>query len=134
MSKRLKFRYHRDGSLPEEKEVFVFGSNLRGRHGRGAAQVAIELFGAEEGVGVGYKGNSYAIPTKDRFMRALDLKEIKKYADSFVDFTHSHPELKFFITRVGCGCAGYENWQLAPMFAGCNANCAFPVQWKAFLR
>lgn len=133
MPKKLNYKYHRDETLPENGEIWVFGSNLRGRHGRGAAQVALEKYGAEEGQGIGYKGNSFAIPTKDRFIRSLNLSEIKKYVDIFRAFTYSHPEFKFFVTRVGCGYAGYRNSQIAGMFANCNDNCIVPVQWKAYL-
>ena len=136
MAKRLQHKYHLDGTvpLPGSDEILVFGSNERGRHGLGAALLALKLYGAIEGQAVGLQGNSYAVPTKDRFMRPLSLKEIAKYVKVFVEFTKEHPELSFFVTRVGCGLAHYKNWQIAPMFSDCSANCSFPDHWKPFLK
>jgi hypothetical protein len=135
MPKRRKYKYHQDGTLPEKEENFilVFGSNLRGAHGRGLAVIAHKEYGAEYGVGVGFTGRSYAIPTKDRFIRTLDLIEIKKYVDLFKAFTHEHPEMKFWVSGVGTGLAGYRASQIAPLFRDCNTNCNFPHNWIPYL-
>lgn len=135
MSNKRKYQYHKDGTLPENlsEYKFVFGSNTRGIHGKGAALVAKNKFGAEYGVGVGITGNSYAIPTKDHFLRTLPLEKIKHYINIFKDFTHNNPDLKFWVTSVGCGLAGYTAAQIAPYFKGCNTNCNFPHTWISYL-
>lgn len=97
-----------------ENEIFVFGSNLRGMHGGGAARVAMEEFGAEWGVGVGRTGQTYAIPTMHGGVDA-----IKPYVDEFVEYAKAHPELRFLVTRVGCGIAGFRDEDIAPLFADC---------------
>ena len=100
----------------EDNEIFVFGSNLRGMHGGGAARVAMEKFGAEWGVGVGRTGQTYAIPTMHGGVDA-----IKPYVDEFVEYAKAHPELKFLVTRIGCGIAGFRDKDIAPLFAECVA-------------
>jgi len=130
-----KYKYHKDMTLPQVHRdyVFVFGSNISGIHGAGAALVAKKVFGAEQFVGVGKTGNSYAIPTKDKRIKVLPLNTIIKYIEQFKEFTHSQPNLKFWITRVGCGLAGYHDTQIASLFKGCNTNCVFAQEWKPYL-
>ncbi len=94
-------------------EVFVFGSNLEGMHGGGAAWVAFRKFGAVMGCGVGLRGQSYAIPTMQG-----GVETIKPYVDEFISFASEHPELFFFVTRIGCGIAGFRDKDIAPLFAG----------------
>ena len=93
-------------------EVFVFGSNLQGLHLGGAARVAHELFGAIYGQGVGLQGQSYAIPTMHGGVDA-----IKPYVDEFIRFAGSRGDLFFYVTRIGCGIAGFRDEQIAPLFA-----------------
>ena len=93
-------------------EVFVFGSNLAGMHGGGAAYVAFKRFGAVMGCGVGLRGQSYAIPTMQG-----GVETIKPYVDEFITFASSHPELFFYVTRIGCGIAGFRDKEIAPLFA-----------------
>lgn len=95
----------------EENEIFVFGSNLAGMHGGGAAWVANMKFGAEWGVGVGLTGRSYAIPTMHG-----GVETIKPYVDEFIRFAQANPELKFLVTRIGCGIAGFRDEEIAPLF------------------
>jgi hypothetical protein len=95
----------------KENEIFVFGSNLKGMHGGGAARIAYEEFGAIWGQGVGLQGQSYGIPTMHG---GVDV--IKPYVDEFVNFAKSHPELKFLVTRIGCGIAGFTDEEIAPLF------------------
>lgn len=83
--------------------IFVFGSNLAGRHGKGAASFAMERYGAIYGQGVGLQGQSYAIPTKDGNLKPLPLGEIEKYVIRFLDFAREHPELDFQLTAIGTG-------------------------------
>jgi hypothetical protein len=117
------------------KEIFVFGSNLAGRHGAGAARTARLLYGARYGVGVGPAGRSYAIPTKDYSIRTLPLDEIKPYVDQFLKFARMYPGLTFNITRIGCGLAGYKPQDIAPMFKGAPDNCVFLGEdWLPYVR
>ena len=95
-----------------KNEVFVFGSNLAGFHGGGAARVALESFGAVWGQGVGLQGQSFAIPTMHG---GVDV--IKPYVDEFIAFAREHRELKFLVTPIGCGIAGFTVSQMAPLFA-----------------
>ena len=92
-------------------EVFVFGSNLAGSHGGGAAYVAWRKFGAIMGQGVGLQGQSYAIPTMQG-----GVETIKPYVDEFIAFAKAHPELYFYVTRIGCGIAGFRDEEIAPLF------------------
>ena len=92
-------------------EVFVFGSNLQGHHYGGAARIAEEKFGAIFGQGVGLQGQSYAIPTMQG-----GVETIKPYVDEFIEFAKQHPELIFYVTRIGCGIAGFQDSEIAPLF------------------
>lgn len=94
-----------------ENEVFVFGSNLGGFHAGGAARAAAKLFGAVWGQGVGLQGQSYAIPTMQG-----GVETIKPYVDEFIAFAKAHPELFFYVTRIGCGIAGFRDEDIAPLF------------------
>lgn len=95
-----------------QNEVFVFGSNLQGSHGGGAAAAAVRYFGAIWGQGVGMQGHSYAIPTMHGGVDA-----IRPYVDEFIEYAKGHPELTFLVTRIGCGIAGFRDEQIAPLFA-----------------
>ena len=92
-------------------EIFVFGSNLAGMHGGGAARVAHRKFGAEWGVGIGLTGQTYAIPTMQG-----GVETIAPYVDEFIEFASNHKELKFYVTRIGCGIAGFRDEEIAPLF------------------
>ena len=96
----------------KENEIFVFGSNLGGMHAGGAAHAAMDHYGAVWGQGVGLQGQSYAIPTMHG---GVDV--IKPYVDDFVAFARQHPELRFLVTRIGCGIAGFAVEEIAPLFA-----------------
>ena len=95
-----------------EDEVFVFGSNLAGMHGGGAAATAHRCFGAVWGKGVGLYGKSYAIPTMHG-----GVNTVKPYVDEFIEYAKHHPELRFLVTKIGCGIAGFREEQIAPLFA-----------------
>lgn len=110
--------------------IFVFGSNLAGRHGLGAALYALQNHGAIYGQGVGLQGNSYAIPTKDRNIKTLPIKVIMEYVDEFIMFATEHKELTFHVTRIGCGLAGYTDNQIAPLFKWAPNNCVLPDEWR----
>lgn len=96
----------------KENEIFVFGSNLAGAHGGGAARFAYERFGAVWGEGVGLHGQTYAIPTMQG-----GVDTIKPYVDAFIRFAKEHPERMFLVTRIGCGIAGFRDEEIAPLFA-----------------
>ena len=92
-------------------EIFVFGSNLAGHHGGGAARVALDRFGAQWGVGEGIQGQSYAIPTMQG-----GVETIKPYVDRFLDLAYEWDQNTFLVTRIGCGIAGFTPEQIAPLF------------------
>lgn len=113
--------------------VFVFGSNLAGRHGKGAALWARQHRGAIYGRGVGPQGNSYAIPTKDRHLRVLPLEVIRGHVADFLGYARRRQDLRFEVTPIGCGLAGYRPNQIAPMFAGSPENVFLPSTFRAVL-
>lgn len=92
-------------------EIFVFGSNLAGHHGGGAARVAFDRFGAQWGQGEGVQGQSYAIPTMQG-----GVETIKPYVDRFLDLAYEWDQNTFLVTRIGCGIAGFTPEQIAPLF------------------
>lgn len=92
-------------------DIFVFGSNLAGAHGGGAARLARQRFGAIMGQGVGLQGNSYAIPTMQG-----GVETIKPYVDEFIEFAKNNPALTFYVTKIGCGIAGFSEEEIAPLF------------------
>lgn len=104
-------------------EIFVFGSNLGGMHGGGAARAAMDKFGAVWGQGVGLQGRSYAIPTMQG-----GVETIRPYVDQFILFARQHGELRFLVTPIGCGIAGFRAEEIAPLFAAAAAveNIALP--------
>ena len=107
-------------------EIFVFGSNLRGMHGGGAAYAAYRKFGAIMGQGVGLQGQSYAIPTMQG-----GVETIKPYVDEFIEFAKTRPELTFLVTRIGCGIAGFMDEEISPLFEKAHdvENIVLPDGW-----
>ena len=110
LMKRITPEFIRD---LKNNEIFVFGSNLAGAHGGGAAYLAYERFGAVMGQGVGLQGQSYAIPTMQG-----GSETILPYVEEFIEFAKQHPELTFLVTKIGCGIAGFRPSEIAPLFAG----------------
>lgn len=108
-------------------EIFVFGSNLRGMHGGGAARTAYEKFGAVWGQGVGLQGQSYAIPTMQG-----DIETIRPYVDDFILFAKIHENLVFLVTPIGCGIAGFRTDDIAPLFKDAIAedNIVLPESFE----
>lgn len=94
-----------------ENEIFVFGSNLEGRHMGGAARIAYDKFGAIWGQGIGLQGKSYAIPTMHG-----PISTNKPYVDEFIEFAKMYPSYRFLLTRIGCGIAGFRDEEVAPLF------------------
>jgi hypothetical protein len=111
--------------------VFVFGSNLAGRHGRGAAFTAKRFWGARNGVGEGIQGNAYGIPTKDRELRVLPLGEIRRSVKRFLEYAENNPQKTFLVTEIGCGLAGYSPRQIGPLFINPPGNCVLPASFKS---
>lgn len=95
----------------EPDEIFVFGSNLEGIHAGGAAKVALQKFGAKIGCGTGIQGQSYAIPTMQG-----GIETIKLYVDEFIDLAYEWDQNTFYVTRIGCGIAGFTDEEIAPLF------------------
>jgi hypothetical protein len=114
-------------------EIFVFGSNLAGRHGKGAALEALRNWGAIAGQGVGFQGRSYAIPTKSYNLGVLPLCAIQEHVNSFLEFARQHPWMTFRVTAIGCGLAGYRPIQIAPMFDNAPSNCNLPEEFYQIL-
>ena len=141
MTANFNWRFHRDGSLPQSDAIWVFGSNLAGRHGLGAALVARERFAAVPGVGAGRTGRAYAIPTKDGRggqrltdpAATLPLQEARENIRAFIAYAKAHPELSFFVTRIGCGHAAFADAQIAPLFHDAPNNCSFADEWRPLL-
>lgn len=107
-------------------EIFVFGSNLAGMHGGGAAWVAYRKFGAIMGQGVGLQGRSYGIPTMQG-----GVETIKPYVDEFIEFAKSRQDLTFLVTRIGCGIAGFTDEEISPLFEKAHEveNIVLPPGW-----
>lgn len=113
-----------------ESEIFVFGSNLKGHHYGGAARIARNKFGAIHGQGMGLQGQSYAIPTMQG-----NIDTIKPYVDEFIKFAISHKEMKFLVTKIGCGIAGFKVSEIAPLFYNCIEieNVYLPLEfWDTY--
>ena len=111
-------------------EIFVFGSNLKGLHGGGAARLAYERFGAIWGQGVGLQGSCYGIPTMHG-----GVDTIKPYVDEFIEFAQNHKEYTFLVTKIGCGIAGFKEEEIAPLFADAVSvdNIILPESFVMFL-
>ena len=114
----------------ESDEIFVFGSNFHGAHKGGAAKAAKEKFGAVWGIGEGLQGQSYAIPTME------GLENLPPAIQRFTSFAKQHKELRFFVTAIGCGIAGYQAEAIAPFFleAAYLPNVYLPLSfWKIIM-
>lgn len=119
-------KQHQEGTLPSNNEIFVFGSNLAGRHGAGAALIAMRRYAAEYGVGQGITGRSYGIPTKDEYFNVLSLESINLNVSRFLEYAKQNPDTEFFVTGIGCGYAGYTADQIAPFFESAPDNVSIP--------
>lgn len=131
-------RFHPDHTIPAGDDwIWVFGSNLKGRHGKGAAKVARESFGASYGVAFGPTGRAYAIPTKSvptmEPQHVLPLEDIAVHVGRFIEYARANPDKRFFVTAVGTGLSRLQDAQIAPLFAGAPENCSFAQQWRPFI-
>lgn len=120
-----------DKLLPNE--IFVFGSNYAGRHGKGAALAARLKFGAKNGQGTGLMGQSYGIATKDAKIRTLPLTAIETQVQKFLVFAKVNNHLRFLVTPIGCGLAGYSPADIAPFFADATGNVILPQSFVKIL-
>lgn len=112
--------------------VFVFGSNLAGRHGKGAALFAKQRYRAEYGVGVGRTGNAYAIPTKNERLEVLSLVTIGEFIDKFIEYAWETPEDTFLLTPIGTGLAGYDKVEILKLiqkYSPLPSNILFTKEW-----
>lgn len=117
----------------KKNQIFVFGSNLAGIHGKGAALTAYMNFFAKYGVGIGRTGQCFAIPTKDRQLKTLPLDAIRDYVFHFLSYAVFHPRLEFLVTAIGCGLAGYKPEQIAPFFKNRSSNVILPPEFANLL-
>ena len=115
------------------KAVFVFGSNEAGVHGAGAALHAYKNYGARYGKSYGHFGDSFAIPTKDELIETMPLDRIHEYVRGFLAYARGHRKIKFQVTAIGCGLAGYKHEDIAPMFKNAPKNCMFDEAWRPIL-
>jgi hypothetical protein len=113
--------------------IFVFGSSLDGNHAGGAARFAYLHHGAVMGIGEGLTGNSYALPTVGIKFAPMTFGLVFEHIRTFINFTRQHPDLKFQVTRIGCGIAGFKDSDIAAVFADASANCLFDEAWREFL-
>lgn len=116
--------------MAQPNGIFVFGSNLAGIHGAGAARAALDLYGAKYGQGQGRQGRSYAIPTKGHRLETLPLDAIAAHVARFLMYAMSAPGFDFAVTRVGRGLAGYTDELIAPMFKYARGNVILPDGWR----
>jgi len=120
--------------MNDGQTIFVFGSNRAGRHGAGAAAAAENQWGAIYGHGEGRQGQSYGIPTKDHVLHTLPLAQIKISVDTFLGYARAHSGLRFLVTEIGCGLAGYTSKDIAPMFADAPDNCVLTDSFRAVIK
>lgn len=114
--------------------VFVFGSNELGQHYGGGSIFAMKNHGAAFGVGVGFHGNSYAIPTQDVNFVTLPIDIIREYVNAFFNFAKTNHSMKFNVIRIGCGNAGYTDNDMAHLFNDAPENVRLPQEWKGIVK
>lgn len=121
--------------MEQPHAIFVFGSNTMGVHGAGAAEAAAKFYGAVRGLGSGFQGRSYSIPTVGDDWLPRSLEDIDKSVQLFLSSARKKGSGHLFVlTRVGCGLGGYSNSQIAPLFRGYGGNIVIPTPWIPFLR
>lgn len=114
------------------RKVYVFGSNLQGRHGKGSALRARNYWGAEYGVGRGMTGRAYALPTKVTPYQRMDLQHVEANIKEFIKHAKENPKDTFYLARPGCNNAGFTDAQIAPLFKGSPKNIVIPFMWEPF--
>jgi hypothetical protein len=126
----------------KRKIIFTFGSNEAGVHLAGAAKCALDEHGAILGQGVGRQGDSYAIPTKGHYIkpgetqkrigRTLPLTDVENYVNEFLAYAVANPDVDFMVTQIGTGYAGFDSYDIAPLFGDAPSNCWFDTAWQEF--
>ncbi len=111
----------------------MFGSNLAGEHLGGAARAAAQTHGAQWGAAIGPTGRAYAIPSLGPDFERLPIGTIAAHVADFIAYAAAHPHTRFFVTRIGCGIAGFRDEEIAPLFAAAPANCSFAETWRPYL-
>lgn len=121
--------------MKQQQEILVFGSNLSGIHGAGAAKYALLHHGATMFQGIGLQGSSYALPTKGVNISFMPLEDIGRHVAEFISFAKTRPDLTFRVTRVGCGLAGFKDTEIAPLFRDALElpNVRLPQGWRHFI-
>lgn len=119
--------------MDTSKMIFVFGSNLSGIHGAGAARFAAVKRGAEDGVGEGPTGQCYALPTKGYKISFMTLDQVAHHVQKFILFARDTPQNDFQVTQIGCGLGGFTKEEIAPLFEFAPENCYFDKMWKPLL-
>lgn len=117
----------------EKDSIFVFGSNLSGIHGAGAARAAAVHYGAKWGEGEGLHGSSYALPTKGLKITYMKTTDVVKHIEKFLDFARENPHMTFKVTKIGCGLAGFKDENMAPRFKNAPLNCEFDSEWMKYI-
>lgn len=116
--------------IKKDNTIFVFGANKQGRHGKGSALEAKLNWGAIYGQGEGRQGQSYGIPTKETPYKSLSLDEVRNHVNIFIEYANNHPELEFYVVKIGCNLAGFREEQIKPLFSNAPKNCILPVGWE----
>ena len=131
----MSYQYHDESIITElpENTIFVFGSNLAGQHDNGAARIAAQYFAAVKGVGRGWAGQSFAIPTLNEHLQQMPLSQIAHYVNDFKIYAQNHQKMKYFLTALGCGIAGYKVSEIAPLFKGIHSNVIFPESFRPYI-
>ncbi len=117
----------------QPQPIFVFGSNLSGIHGAGAARIANRDHGAVWGIGEGLMGQSYALPTKGFNISFMPMKKVQTHIENFLAFARVNPNKEFKVTRIGCGLAGFKDEDIAAFFKEAPSNCTFDLAWHPYL-
>lgn len=127
-------KFHNERAIATENQVYVFSSALSGNHELyHTAKQAVLKYGAKYGREIGISGMSYAIPVRGYDNDLLTMESISQYIDRFVKFTKEYSNIKFFVTRIGCGKFEYSESVIAPLFKNCGDNCSLPNSFKGFL-
>lgn len=116
--------------MSQGKSIFVFGSNLAGRHGAGSAKEALDNHGAIYGQGFGLQGNSFAIPTKDHSLKTMSIEKIECFVNAFIKCAKGNPSWTFNVVKIGCGLAGYKEHEISPLFEDAPSNVNLPEGWR----
>lgn len=127
-------QFHANNTIPPKGWVFCFGSNEAGRHGKGAPAIAHVNFRAHYGVGRGATGMAYAIPTKDKNLRALSIESIEASVEVFLAYARENSAVKFFVTRLGYDLGSEIDEKIALMFSTAPLNCSMPEGWERFMQ